>query len=112
MPGHTKRTEAFQMEIIELSKKLMERNLGDDDRNRLVVILGRYTTDAKCVINARESEPIFVLRAQDLSAQPALETWINKVKWYDRDVQPVDKIRDAEECLTEFKAYPIHKLPD
>lgn len=46
-----------------------------------------------CVLKAKDDEPIFVLRAQDRSAQKAIHAWLNL-----NPQLPYDRVEDALDC--------------
>jgi hypothetical protein len=121
MPGHTKRTEAFKVEVVALGRKLLNNALTPVERERIVDILGRNTTDNQHIVNVHEDEAIFVLRAQDKFAVDLVSRWIEKFRTWmanvkfetrDHEQKAFRKWKDAADCCTDMRAYPDQKFPD
>lgn len=61
-----------------------------------------------CLANAKDDEPVFVLRGQDETSPKVILHWIAK----NFETCPDDKLRDAFECALIMKNYPNRKKPD
>jgi len=61
--------------------------------------------------NCAEDEPIFVLRAQDITAPDVIEYWLSLALTRGAGIAP-EKIAQAKECIREMRAWPNRKLPD
>lgn len=67
-----------------------------------------YKNDDLCLKKVNDDEPIFVLRAQDISSTFIVLEWI-KINFQHT---PDDKLREAFEHALKMKNYPSHKIPD
>lgn len=47
-----------------------------------------------CIVKAHDDEPVFVIRAQDRSAQKAIHAWLNL-----NPQLPMDRVADALDCI-------------
>ena len=64
-----------------------------------------------CLNNCAEGEPIFVLRAQDVTAPEVIEYWLSLALARGASIAP-EKIAQAKECIRDMRAWPNRKLPD
>lgn len=120
MTGHTKRTEAFRIEIMELANDLQREVLTREQRERLIDILGRNTVDNPSIVKARENEPIFVLRAHDSTSSSLVGLWCERFRTWianatltpHAEASAMAKWKDAMECASEMREYKDQKLPD
>ncbi len=53
-------------------------------------------------------EPIFVLRAQDMTAPEAILEWIR----LNLKTAPTQKITEALNCVSDMRRWPNRKMPD
>jgi hypothetical protein len=72
--------------------------------------MGRKKDDA-CLAKAGDDEPIFVLRAQDLTAPAVIGYWLELVERLGGRLSN-EKRAHAEVCMWEMQAWPNRKLPD
>lgn len=87
--------------MMNLAVKLMGVNT-KDDRMKAAKILVENTHNSICMLNAKDHEPVFVLRAKDPVARVALKAWIDTAR---SEKLHGDKLSDAEECLKEFMEF-------
>jgi hypothetical protein len=66
--------------------------------------------DSPCLLKAGDDEPIFVLRAQDKTADVALEAWIEANKYSLGNTHP--KLLAAQQTLLDFRGWKKRKYPD
>lgn len=66
--------------------------------------------DSKCLKNADDNEPIFVLRGQDETAPAIVRHWISKNAARLGSDHP--KIKGAESIAKAMAQWPKRKLPD
>lgn len=128
MGEHTKRTAEFQKEVDNLVKFFLTMAGGDPRQpsaaDKLMIayacqLLRNNTTDSPCIVNAKEDEPIFVLRGQDSTAADLVSKWTENVRTRMANTDDSDyrmklhrKSMDAIECAAEMRAYGSRKLPD
>jgi hypothetical protein len=111
---HTKRSPSFQMQIDRLKQKVLAGTLDSQEKADLAHILMYNTTDSACLVKAADDEPIFVLKAKDLTADKLVD------QWCELQIEPTisqqhynyDKVADARECAREMRGYPNRKNPD
>lgn len=68
--------------------------------------------DCKCLQNAADDEPIFVLRAKDKLAPLVVRTWVHLAT---AEGTPHGKVAEALECAAQMEAWGrVHgsKVPD
>lgn len=74
--------------------------------------------DDACLAKTGVGEPIFVLRAQDLTASAAVLSWAEEVEeaYYDQTVDVpaslAGKLRAARNTANAMRSWPNRKLPD
>lgn len=66
-----------------------------------------YKSTCKTLAKVAEDEPIFVLRAQDLTAPDTIMAWIAK-----NPELPKDKLAEALRCAQAMRQWPKRKMPD
>lgn len=62
-----------------------------------------------CLGKAADDEPVFVLRAQDMSAASCVLWWCRQASITGC---PPEKIAEAERCATAMMVWPNRKMPD
>jgi len=62
-----------------------------------------------CLGKARDDEPVFVLRAQDMLAADLVEAWATQANLLGC---PWDKVREARDIAQEMREWPHRKNPD
>jgi hypothetical protein len=104
--SHTKRTPEFLMRVSRLKEKVLAGTLSLQEKSELAHILMFNTTDSRCLVNAGESEPIFVLKASDITADACVDRWC--------DLQPANstKLADARDCSREMQQFKSRKWAD
>lgn len=65
------------------------------------------TDPRSCLNKAADDEPLFVLRAQDATAPLSIEHWLAM-----NPQLPMEKRREAIECMEAMRAWPTQKKPD
>lgn len=65
--------------------------------------------DSKCLINAGDDEPIFVLRAQDVLAPLMVRTWAELAR--ERGT-PEAKVQAALDTAKQMQEWHTRKVPD
>ena len=74
--------------------------------------------DDACLAKVEIGEPIFVLRAQDITAPNTIRSWALALEWYYRNSGvPVSaeleaKVSEALETARQMEEWPLRKLPD
>jgi hypothetical protein len=63
--------------------------------------------DDACLAKAADDEPIFVLRAQDMTAPGLVEMWISR-----NPQLPPAKRAEALDCAYRMRQWPHKKMPD
>jgi hypothetical protein len=105
---HTKRSPSFQMQIDRLKQKVLAGTLDSQEKADLAHILAFNTTDSACLVKAADDEPIFVLRARDLTAPDVVAYWCGlntaNIK--------TEKMADAQDCVWAMTKFPNRKNPD
>lgn len=66
---------------------------------------------ASCLSKAAEDEPIFVLRAQDLTAPDTIRYWMRNAVEHGAVIPPA-KFAHAQRMIEQMEAWPKRKLPD
>jgi hypothetical protein len=61
-----------------------------------------------CWKNAKEDEPVFVLRGQDVSSPNVVMEWIN----LNINTAPVEKLQEAFDCVLAMRKYQNKKIAD
>ncbi len=100
---HVKRSPEFEKKLAAVIIGLM--NGEQDAIADAIEILKRNTTDSRCMVNARDDEPVFVLRGKDKLAAETVEFWAEK---YSRPILTTEmygKYRDALKCGVEMRSY-------
>lgn len=64
--------------------------------------------NSKCLANAADDEPVFVLRGQDVSSPNVVMEWIS----LNINTAPPEKLREAFECVLEMQRYHNRKIAD
>lgn len=64
---------------------------------------------ASCFNKAAPDEPIFILRAQDMTAPEAVRFWVHFARLL--GMRP-EKLAEAEELAKQMEAWPRRKVPD
>jgi hypothetical protein len=59
--------------------------------------------------NAKDDEPIFVLRGQDSLAPDVVRQWADRAE---RAGCTIDKVREARDLADAMEQWPRRKLPD
>jgi hypothetical protein len=72
-----------------------------------------YKKDDRCLAKVDDDEPIFVLRAQDVSSTRAIRYWLE----INRATLPEERIAETEACMRDFDDWQRSnenrvKLPD
>lgn len=62
-----------------------------------------------CIAKAADDEPVFVLRAQDMSADILVDFWAELAL---RMGCPQEKVDEAIDLAAEMRAWPHRKWPD
>lgn len=114
---HTKRSEEFQRKIEELIDWI--RPLKGDDAvwtaaaNDIIDILRNNTTDSGCIVKAKDDEPIFTLKASDITSWKMVRDWIEENAKHNPNFDSeAPKFKNASQCASEMLAYHTHKLAD
>lgn len=63
--------------------------------------------DNACLIKAKDDEPIFVLRAQDMTSPTVIKMWLRL-----NPELSMDKYADAIECIQQMENWPKRKMAD
>lgn len=58
---------------------------------------------------AQDDEPLFILRAQDVTAAATIEYWIKNARSYGVNME---KLAEAERIVVEMRQWPNRKVPD
>jgi hypothetical protein len=69
-----------------------------------------YKSDDSCLKKAKEDEPLFILRGQDMSSPRIVLMWI--IENINNPMMPDDKLREAFELALKQKNYHTKKLAD
>jgi len=124
--SHTKRTLEFQDKIKKLVS-ILESLCPEGGGDRFTValdeathVLRNNTTDSPCIVKAADDEPIFVLRAQDDTADRFVKGWAENALTIAANLTEADpkyeriraKAMDAILCASEFRDYPNRRRPD
>lgn len=64
-----------------------------------------------CLDKVADDEPIFVLRAQDITAPDVVRFWIRNALDQGAHIDP-EKLTHAWACIDAMEAWPMRKLPD
>jgi hypothetical protein len=70
-----------------------------------------YKNNDSCLAKVADDEPIFVLRAQDVTAPMVIEFWLENALGHGAQLAP-EKIAHAQECIAAMVAWPTRKFPD
>lgn len=60
------------------------------------------------LLKVQPDEPIFVLRAQDMTAPATIRKWVA----FNADTAPARKLAEALECAAVMEHWPNRKMPD
>lgn len=96
--SHNKRSHGFYIHTLELCQRLMGVHT-KQDLMAAAKLLADNTTDSACMVLAKETEPIFVLKANDPLAAKTVAFWIEESR---KAKLHASKIVDAQECLREM----------
>lgn len=88
---------------MEVQDLLPPRQMNQEEKN-----LWASKSQSKCLQNAKDNEPVFVLRGQDDSSPAVVLDWIQR----NFESCPDDKLRDAFECALAMKNYTERKVAD
>lgn len=124
MPNHTKRSPAFTEHIQSLVKQL--DTLRDAAPglagflDSVIEVLQKNTTDSRCVVKAKDDEPIFVLRGQDRLSAGLVLAWAQlyddaraeAIKVPELAYNGTPRSNDACECSEDMARYHTRKFPD
>ena len=65
-----------------------------------------------CLLNAKDDEPIFVLRAQDALAPLVVEYWASKAEQLDCNGAKTSDAMDTAQAMRDWAKKNGRKLPD
>jgi hypothetical protein len=68
-----------------------------------------FKHDDRCLAKVGDTEPIFVLRAQDLLAPAIIRLWADLAALEGADEA---KLYEARACAARMEAWPSRKFPD
>jgi hypothetical protein len=134
MNNHTKRSAEFLKEITNAAARIDELadmfisnhpSNAQGSLRRVAEILRNNTTDSGCIVKAAEDEPIFVLRAKDITSgggpelggeNGVVDHWcelqIGHRMIPGRINGSMERIAEARDCAREMRDYPNRKWPD
>lgn len=113
----TRRSTEFKQEIDELvEKELMRKYDGGEGRiSRIIQILQNNTTDNRCMMNAAEDEPVFVVKAKDITSDKVVDHWCElQIEHHVEtgSTVPLTKVSDAREVANDMRKFPNRKWAD
>lgn len=66
---------------------------------------------SSCLNKAEDNEPLFVLRAHDITTPDVVRFWLENAEAKGAQIEPAKK-EHALACIAQMEAWPNRKLPD